>query len=97
MDGETRLMRDDSFPWRNGEGYVEICMNNQWKAVCDDGWDMNAARVVCREHGMLTEGRYIANMILVLAYHPPYKGHTSRSQRSLTSVFLTSEERTTSP
>ena len=34
-------------------------MTGQWRAVCNHGWDMNAAMVVCREHGMLTEGNII--------------------------------------
>ena len=31
------------------EGRVEICRNGGWKAVCDDGWGTNDARVVCKE------------------------------------------------
>ncbi|XP_078390910.1 scavenger receptor cysteine-rich domain-containing protein DMBT1-like [Cetorhinus maximus] len=53
----VKLLVTDEIPVRliNGttscSGRVEIHYNETWGAVCDDGWDMLAARVVCKEVG----------------------------------------------
>ena len=47
-EGDIRL-RDGT---NSLEGRVEICMNNTWGTVCDDGWDRLDARVVCRQLGL---------------------------------------------
>ena len=38
------------------EGRVEVCINNNWNTVCDNGWGSADARVVCGQLGYSYSG-----------------------------------------
>ena len=48
-DGALRLVGGTN----PAEGRVEICINNAWGTVCDDGFTREDALVVCRQVGKL--------------------------------------------
>lgn len=48
-EGEIRLVNGP--PSVNSSGRVEICRNEVWGTVCDNGWSQMDANVVCRQLG----------------------------------------------
>jgi deleted-in-malignant-brain-tumors protein 1 len=40
------------------EGRVEVCNNEQWGTICDDGWGNAEGRVACTQLGFSDRGTY---------------------------------------
>lgn len=56
----TPVCEEGSIRLRNGSqttviaGRIEICINNQWSAICTQGWSDLDATVACKQLGQLT-------------------------------------------
>lgn len=49
-DGEVRLVGGTD----ETNGRLEVCVDDVWGTVCDDGFDNNDAEVACRQLGLPT-------------------------------------------
>ena len=57
-EGEVRLINGLRDELTNNSGRVEVCVEDFWGTVCDDGWDVNDATTVCRQLGLSGIQRY---------------------------------------
>ena len=59
-EGDIRLL-EGATP---REGRVEVCFNNAWGTVCDNGFGIPEARVICRQLDFSVAGKIIAMQII---------------------------------
>lgn len=65
-------LRNDSTFFNGSGGYLRVCVNGVWSAICGDGygWDVNDATVACRQLGMINEISSKNDNVCVYLYLP---------------------------
>ena len=52
-----RMLHHANWTPFNSRGHIEVCYNNQWETVCDNGWTTNDAKVACAQLGFSKDGK----------------------------------------
>ena len=64
MNGDVRLVGGSVVD----EGRVELCLNNAWGTICDDGFDERDANVICRQLGYPDQGKSTVLALIIRTF-----------------------------
>ena len=63
-DGDLQLVNGNATT-----GIVEICINSEWRSVCDDYWTDEEAEVVCKQLGHSTAGNALLYLHMLMCIY----------------------------